>query len=120
MPPALEKVGFQNLKSVAGKIRHWEIGGKYYFLPGNNWQPDEIDEVPWRKGNTFPHAKCTHCGKKWPIDSKQQIWCWDETHRHWDVQLLGTEYWSISHDGTLIEKKRKSTKSKKGWRGGKR
>lgn len=117
IPPSLEKVEFQNLKSAAEQIHNWEIGGKYYFLPGDGWQPSDIDEAPWRDGHTFPHARCPHCGKEWPIDRKKQIWCWDETHRHWDVQLIGTEYWSISHDGTLIKKKRKSKNSKKGWRG---
>lgn len=117
IPPALEKVEFENLKSAAEQIHNWEIGGKYYFLPGDGWQPNDIDEAPWRAGHTFPHARCPHCGKEWPIDRKKQIWCWDKTHRHWDVQLIGTEYWSISHDGTLIKKKRKSKKSKKGWRG---
>jgi hypothetical protein len=117
IPPALEKVEFQNIRSAAERIRNWEIGGKYYFLPGDDWQPNDIEEAPWRGGRTFRHARCPHCGKEWPIDRKKQIWCWDKTHRHWDVQLIGPEYWSISHDGTLIQKKRKSKKSKKGWRG---
>ncbi len=115
IPPTLVGVPLHNLVSRLEGVRSWEIGAKYYFLPREDWEPNEIEKQPWRDGHTFPHAVCPHCDKKWPIDRTKQIWCWDETHRHWDVQRVGPEYWSISHDGTLIKKKRKAKKRKKGW-----
>jgi hypothetical protein len=117
MPPSLKKVRFEDIRPEVEKIRNWEINGKYYYLPRADWRPNDIGKQAWREGHTFPHQACPHCGKKWAVDRYSQIWCWDENERHWDVQLRGKYYWSISYDGTFLKSKRKSTKKKKGRRG---
>jgi hypothetical protein len=115
-PPVLKGIDLDHLGIEAAKIQNWKINGKCYFVPHKSWNPTEIGSEPWRGGHTFPHGTCPHCGKKWPIDRKKQIWCWDETHRHWDVQLKDGGYWSVSDDGTVIQKKDTIKKKKKGWR----
>lgn len=112
IPPKLSRVPFNGFIPELREIRSWEIDGKYYFLPREDWLPNGINKKEWRHGRTFPHDTCPHCGKQFPIDRKRQVWCWDETHRHWDVQLVGGGYWSISHDGRLIQKKDKIKRKK--------
>jgi hypothetical protein len=98
---------------AAAAINTWQRGDKCYFLPPTSWNPNKIEQDSWRSGNTFLKKKCPHCGHKWPVDRQGRVWCWDETHRHWDVQFP-EEYWSVSHDGTILKKKqiRKKRKSR--------
>lgn len=115
-PADLNRVDLENIKVKLADIHGWEIAGTYYFLPREPWIPLQIGRQPWRDGRTFPERRCPDCGKNFPVDYKNQVWCWDETHRHWDVQFQGGGYWSISHTGRLIKKKNRIKKKKKGWR----
>jgi hypothetical protein len=112
MPPELRGLSGRELADAVAGVRDWERGRKCYYLPPISWQPNKTDQDSWRLGNTFQRKSCPHCGRKWPVDRQNRTWCWDETHRHWDVQF-STEYWSVSHDATLLKKKKILQKKKK-------
>jgi hypothetical protein len=101
-PPSLENLGLEDLRAGIAAIHDWEIGGRYYFLPPPGWQPNAIGREAWRDGYAFQRRPCPHCRKQRPTDYKDDLWCWDETHRHWDVQLVGGGYLRISHDGSRL------------------
>lgn len=105
-PPQLTGVPLKNLRSELEQIRNWEIGGGFYFIPNQDWDPTATSQEKWRKGRVFPEVRCRN-GARWPCDYKGEAWCWDEMHGHWDVQRK-KEYWCISQSGRRIAIKKRT------------
>jgi len=101
-PPSLKDVRLDDLPERIAALHGWGIGGRYYFLPPSSWRPDAASRQDWRDGRAFQRQPCPHCGKQRPSDYKDDVWCWDETERHWDVQHNGGGYSRISHDGAAL------------------
>jgi hypothetical protein len=108
-PPGLQSLALTELAIHLGPIRDWEIDRRYCFIPPKTWTPEQVSQADWRQGRGFPQKKCPHCGKAGPVDFKGEVWCWDEIEGHWDVQIAGPDYWSISHDGRFLKAKRKGS-----------
>jgi hypothetical protein len=62
-----------------------------------------VDKANWREGRAFPVDR--GAGRHWlgPVDYAERVWEWDINERHWDVQIPGNGYISISHDGQLLK-----------------
>jgi hypothetical protein len=103
LPRPLEVSGV-SLVNLAGALEEarrlgWKRGAKYCFIPPTGYDPAAIDQQQWRKGRGFEWKRLTS-NLAGPIDYKGQVWAWDSGERHWDVQLVGGGYMTISHDGT--------------------
>lgn len=102
-PPVLEGVSVQDLFHRLPEARAigWQVSGRYYFVPPDNYRAEQISAHRWRSGNAFEQKKARGWKGPSPIDYLGQIWRWDRGERHWDVQLNG-EYIRISHEGRRL------------------
>lgn len=89
----------------------WSCGHteKAYFIPEIGWDPRLITQKDWRENKIFGKAivrgsRSKHDGRSGPIDREKHIWLWHSEERHWDVQLPGGGYWSVSYDGRVLKK----------------
>jgi hypothetical protein len=80
----------------------WFARGKYFFIPTDDWKPENISKIEWRDGRAFPR-KLSHERKQMGyIDYAGRIWVWHEGEDHWDVQLGGISYISVNHIGDKL------------------
>lgn len=81
----------------------WRGDGRLYYIPPENWTPEDIPQARWRGGRAFPWESTTHGSG--PLDYRGQVWVWHRAsagtvgERHWDVQLSGGGHQKVSHDG---------------------
>ena len=101
--PPLGNTGKDDLEAALVNARHgaWGSGGKYYFVPGTGWRHEEISKETWRAGRPFPHVRWQQNNKSGFVDFEGRVWVWDETHRHWDVQMTD-DYIRVSHTGDSL------------------
>lgn len=101
-PPALDRIPVEELFELLVNVRRdgWKINGKYYFIPPNNWRPEQITKTKWRAGYAFEREKIDGWKGPCPIDYNGVTWRWDRGERHWDVQII--PYISVSQTGELL------------------
>lgn len=111
-PPILKGVLLEQLATRLHEASQqgWMVGGRYFFIPPNSFQPEQVAKHTWRKGQAF-QREMTKNGRgpergPGPIDYIGQIWVWDNNERHWDVQLLDGGYVRVNHEGLLLPKKK--------------
>lgn len=106
MPPALLNVPLEELVAQLALVRDqpgWSVEGRFYYIPPEDWTPENIPQGQWRSGHAFPWDKTAHGSG--PVDYRGQVWVWHRAsagtvgERHWDVQLLGGGHLRVSHDG---------------------
>jgi hypothetical protein len=80
--------------------------GRAYYIPPEGWDPRNISQEGWRKGNAFPKGFARKKrGKRYygPIDRENRIWLWDiQENHHWDVQLADGRHVNVSHEGKIL------------------
>jgi hypothetical protein len=101
-PPILDRIPIEELVGSLTNVRRdgWEINGRYYFIPPDNWRPEQITKAKWRAGYAFDREKVVGWKGPCPIDYNGVTWRWDRGERHWDVQT--EPYISVSHTGELL------------------
>jgi len=89
----------------------WTCGQseKAYFIPEEGWDPRRFNRHDWRETNIFPkntvkESRSKHNGRSGYVDREKRIWLWHNEEQHWDVQLTGREYWSISNNGNVLKR----------------
>jgi hypothetical protein len=80
---------------------HWEVEGRYCFIPPKDFDPLNIDKETWRKGRAFRYETSPDSNRSGPVDYNGIVWSWDEHERHWDVQTK-PKYMRISHTGERL------------------
>lgn len=107
-PPNLHSVLLEHLADRLALARQlgWEIDGKFYFVPPDDFDPTNLSEKDWKEGKVFKKSLDDDGMKGGPslIDYNGRKWRWDTGERHWDVFEKDDEkhYVTISHDGTKL------------------
>ena len=101
--PPLAHAPLADLEAALLQARRgpWGGGGKYYFIPGQDWRYENATKEAWRKGRSFPYRKCQANDRSGFVDFEDRVWVWDETERHWDVQTKDS-YIRVSHTGESL------------------
>lgn len=101
-PPMLESVRIEDLINSLSDARRqgWNVDGKYYYIPPDDWRPERICKSQWRNGYAFPQKNIDGWRGPTPIDFGGRIWAWDINERHWDVQIDPRV--KVSHVGKLV------------------
>lgn len=76
--------------------------GEAYFIPEQDWDPRTISKESWRQNQIFRTGALPD-GRRGNLDRENRIWLWDPKENHWDVQLPGGGYYSVSHDGRILK-----------------
>jgi len=99
-PPVLHHVRLEGIAECLGEARAggWQVRGRHYFIPPEDWQAVQVDRAKWRSGRAFRHQHIAATGRSGPVDYSGRVWVWDRAERHWDVQEEGG-YIRISHTG---------------------
>jgi hypothetical protein len=102
-PPSLQGCPIEQLSERLPPIRArgWQINGRFYFIPPEDWRPDQSGKAAWRSGRAFLHERVPGLPNTGPVDSEGRVWVWDRNERHWDVQE-GCGYFRISHTGQQL------------------
>ncbi len=102
-PPSLLRVPWQTLSERLGEARAtgWRVSGRYYFIPPEDWQVEEVSKTTWRSGRAFRYQRGPQRDQPGPVDYAGRVWVWDRAERHWDVQEPGG-YIRISHTGERL------------------
>jgi hypothetical protein len=102
-PRPLEHAPLSDLNAALVKARSWgwRSRGKYYFIPGEDWNCETVTKETWRNGRPFPHGRWQQNNRSGYVDFEGRVWVWDETHRHWDVQTTDG-YIKVSHTGDSL------------------
>lgn len=100
-PSGLIEIALQDLGEKLESLRSepWPQNGKYWFLPPGLWNY-ATNKMEWRKG---AFAEETLNGRKGPLDYKGQVWSWDYTEGHWDVELPDGGYFRITQNGDSLD-----------------
>lgn len=87
-PPRVEGVALEDLRSALENARAigWRIGARRYFIPPENWLPENIGKNPWRAGLAFERELVRERDRVGYVDYMGTRWIWDNAERHWDVQ----------------------------------
>jgi hypothetical protein len=103
--PDLHGVALPSLQEFleAACRRGWRIGERYYFLPAADYEPLHVDKAAWRNGRAFNVVRAEGRERSGPVDHAGRVWEWDLPERHWDVQIPGDGYITVSHDGRLLK-----------------
>ncbi len=108
-PPSLDGVPIEQLleRLKGARKRGWEVDGRCFFIPPDDFDPLSVGRLQWRKGHVFKHENAAGGRGSGPIDYRGQIWIWHgetaghEGERHWDVQV-NSGHERISHDGRRL------------------
>ena len=100
--PPMKRAALEDLELELADARRraWGSGGKYYFVPGENWKHESVPKQAWRQGRSFLYRKCQGSNRNGYVDFEGREWVWDQNERHWDVQTM--PYRKISHTGDLL------------------
>lgn len=100
-PPELANCALDEIEGkVAACIQDRDT--HFYYLPPVGWDCRLVAKHTWRgRGQGFPYQSDRRPHHSGWIDRKDRIWAWDNTERHWDVQMGGS-YCRVSHDGRKL------------------
>jgi hypothetical protein len=110
--PSLQGVPLEALYDKLNEARRngSRISGRYYFIPPDNWRPEDAEKDQWRKGRGFPYELSQDRNQDGYRDYEGLIWTWDHGERsgerHWDIQKGGKNYETVSHTGEVLKSHR--------------
>jgi hypothetical protein len=102
-PPNIRGVPWDRLGEglVDARAVGWQVSGRHYFIPPEDWPLQAVSKVTWRSGRTFRYVRVLQRYQAGPIDYAGRVWLWDRAERHWDVQERNG-YLRISHTGERL------------------
>ena len=100
-PPSCNNIHLPELRAALKTCTvHSPANLIWHYVPGEQWDPETIDEARWRNGSAFPRNSIGgHYGY---LDRDQNVWEWDHHERHWDLQLAGGGYERINQYGKRV------------------
>jgi hypothetical protein len=102
--PRLRNLPVKSLhdKLIEAREEGCRVNERYYFIPPDGWQPENVDKDQWREGRAFTRKYSEERDQMGYCDYEEALWVWDATERHWDVQKDGNNYVRVSHTGELL------------------
>lgn len=88
-PPCLRDVPLEGIADALTRARDigWQVDGRRYFIPTENWRPEEKSQESWRRGQAFDRGFVEARNAVGYVDYRGVKWVWHEAERHWDVQM---------------------------------
>jgi hypothetical protein len=102
--PGLHRVSIESLagKLIEARNSGCRVEGRHYFIPPDDWRPENVDKTEWRQGRAFARELSHERNQMGYRDYENGLWVWDLNERHWDVQKGGRNYIRVSHTGELL------------------
>lgn len=98
-PPSCRSVELTELCATLSTCGARE-NGRWFYIPPDSWNPFLSNAEEWRRGSVFPRGQIgQHHGF---IDRDGNVWEWDFSETHWDVQLHDGKHERISHTGAAL------------------